>query len=47
MIYGEVDADRKAMVTFAVRGTGDKQSTVRALIDTGFDGYLSLTPAVH
>lgn len=43
MITGIVTAAREAIVRLTVRGPGGQQK-VEAVIDTGFDGWLSLPP---
>jgi len=42
MIHGVVTAAREAVVRITVRGPTGKQRRLNALIDTGFDGWLSL-----
>lgn len=42
MITGLVTADREAIIQLRVRGTGGHQETIEAVIDTGFNGYLTL-----
>ena len=44
MIAGSVTAQREATVNLIVRGPTGKQQEIQGLIDTGFDGSLSLTP---
>lgn len=46
MIEGVVTADREAVVRLAVRGPAGQILEVEAVIDTGFDGWLTLPPAV-
>ena len=45
MIVG-VFNDREARVALVVRGPGDEEQGVAAVIDTGFSGYLTLPSAV-
>jgi clan AA aspartic protease len=45
MITGIVTADREAIVRVLVRGPSGQQQRIKAVIDTGFDGWLSLPPA--
>lgn len=42
MITGFVTVDREAIVTLVVRGPGDGEAEIDAVVDTGFDGWLSL-----
>jgi clan AA aspartic protease len=44
MITGVVTADREAVVRLTVRGPERQELTIEAVIDTGFDGWLSLPP---
>jgi clan AA aspartic protease len=46
MIKGVVTADREAVIRVAVHGSAAKRVIVEAVIDTGFDGWLSLPPNV-
>ena len=46
MISGVVTADREATIQLVVRGPSGTQQQIEAVIDTGFDGWLSLPPAV-
>lgn len=46
MITGVVTADREAIIPLTVRGPADVELAVEAVIDTGFDGYLSLPTAL-
>jgi clan AA aspartic protease len=42
MITGHVTSAREAIIRIAVRGTAAREETVDAIIDTGFDGFLTL-----
>lgn len=42
MITGFVTADREAIIRLTVRGPAGQHQQVEAVIDTGFDGWLSL-----
>lgn len=46
MIEGVVNAAREAIVTLPLRGPLGQAQEVEAVIDTGYDGYLSLPPAM-
>jgi len=46
MITGVVTGDRDAVLTFRVRGPAGNECDITALIDTGFDGMLSLPRAL-
>lgn len=46
MIRGLVNADREAIVRLLVRGPAGQRRRIEAVIDTGFDGWLSLPPAL-
>ena len=41
-ITGVVTADRQAMIRLTVRGPAGQEHEIQAIIDTGFDGWLSL-----
>jgi clan AA aspartic protease len=45
MITGMVTPDREATIGLVVRGPGGKEQAIVALVDTGFDGWLSLSPS--
>jgi clan AA aspartic protease len=42
MITGVVTSDREAVIRLTVRGPRGRQLRIEAIIDTGFDGWLSL-----
>jgi clan AA aspartic protease len=46
MISGVVTDDRQALVRLIVRGPAGKEQEVEAIIDTGFDGWLSLPSSI-
>ncbi len=46
MITGIVTAEREAIIRLAVHGPSGQIEVVEAVIDTGFDGSLSLSPSL-
>lgn len=44
MITGRVSREREATIQLRVLGLGRRSQTIRAVIDTGFDGWLCLPP---
>ena len=46
MITGTVNAYRELIVGVTIPGTAEQEIKVEAVIDTGFDGSLSLPPAL-
>ena len=46
MIEGAVNATYEPVVTLAVHGPSGLTGEVEAVIDTGFNGYLTVTPAL-
>jgi len=46
MINGTVTDIREAVITLTVRGPKGDEETVDVVIDTGFDGWLSLPPSL-
>jgi hypothetical protein len=43
MITGLVTVDREAIIRLAVRGPVEREFGIDAVMDAGFDGWLSLT----
>jgi clan AA aspartic protease len=46
MISGKVVASERAVIPLLVRGTAGIRREIEAVIDTGFDGWLSLSPSL-
>ncbi len=46
MIIGTVSADREGVVRLRVQGTSGQELEIDGVIDTGFNGFLTLPPAV-
>jgi len=46
MITGVVTAYREAIIRLNVRGSNGEEKEIEAVIDTGFDGYLTLPSVV-
>ena len=44
MITGVVAAYRQAIIRLTVRGPQEQEQEIQAVIDTGFDGSLTLPP---
>jgi clan AA aspartic protease len=44
MITGLVTAEREAIIALTVRGFGGQEEPIEAVIDTGFNGFLTLPP---
>lgn len=44
MMIGIVTANRQAVIELTLRGTDGQLNTVEAIIDTGFNGFLTLPP---
>ena len=42
MITGTVSADREAIVSLRLRGSDGREQEIEAIIDTAFDGFLTL-----
>ncbi len=46
MIEGLVNTAHEAVVTLALHGSGGQTRDIKAVIDTGFSGFLTVTPAL-
>ena len=46
MIEGLVNADYEAVVTLSVRGPTGREQEIDAVVDTGFNSFLTLPPAL-
>lgn len=46
MILGNVNSKREAIVQLVVIGTNQQRRSIKAVIDTGFTGSLTLPPAI-
>ena len=46
MIEGVVNANLEAVVTLTLRGEDGQEREIEAVIDTGFNGFLTLPPAL-
>lgn len=46
MIIGIVNSDLEATVRLNVHGAAGKKQRIRAVIDTGYDGWLTLPPTI-
>lgn len=46
MISGSVNAYREASIHLVVRGSRGQEQEIKAVVDTGFTGFLSLPPAL-
>ena len=46
MIEGIVNADYEAVITLALRGQEGQAREIEVVIDTGYNGFLSLPPAL-
>ncbi len=46
MISGTVNANREAVIRFPVRGPSGQEQEIEAVIDTGFNGFLTLSPTI-
>lgn len=46
MIVGTVSTDREGVIRLRVRGTNGQEQEVEGVIDTGFNGFLTLPPAL-
>ena len=45
-MQGSVSADREAVLPLRVRGSDGREELVNAVIDTGFNGFLTLPPSL-
>ncbi len=43
MITGKITANREAIIELEIIGSNQKRENVEAVLDTGFNGYLTLT----
>ena len=46
MIPGVVNGNLEATIRLVVRGSGGQEQEIAAVIDTGFNGFLTLSPAL-
>ncbi len=46
MIIGVVNTHREAVISLKVRGPQGREEELEAVVDTGFNGWLSLPPAL-
>lgn len=46
MITGTVNANREAIISCTVRGPAGQEREIEAVIDTAFNGFLTLPPSV-
>ena len=46
MIEGAVNSDYEAVITLALRGQAGQAREIEVVIDTGYNGFLSLPPAL-
>lgn len=46
MIRGAVNADLEAVIPLSLRGPAGHERTIDAIVDTGFNGFLTLPPAL-
>jgi clan AA aspartic protease len=46
MITGIVTANHEAVIRLSVRGAVGREQEIEAVVDTGFDGWFSLPPAL-
>jgi predicted aspartyl protease len=45
MITGIITPDREAVIRLTVQGPAGQEQKIEAVIDTGFNGWLSLSPS--
>ncbi len=46
MIIGKVNSIKQAVVSLELSGSDGQKEILEAVIDTGYDGYLSVTPSI-
>ena len=46
MIHGVVTASREAVIRIPVHGPDGQEQEIEAILDTGFNGFLTLPPAI-
>lgn len=46
MVTGTVNPDWEARLHLIVRGPGEQEQEIEAVVDTGFNGFLTLPPAL-
>jgi clan AA aspartic protease len=46
MIIGHINAYREAVISLSVEGSGGLRRDINAVVDTGFNGYLTLPAAL-
>ena len=46
MISGVVNSDLEATIRLRIRGAGGQEQEIDVVIDTGFNGFLTLSPAL-
>ena len=46
MITGQVNSTLEGIISLPIHGTQEGTRVIEAIIDTGFAGYLTLTPAI-
>ncbi len=46
MITGTVNSSREAAIRLSIRGSNEREQEIEAVIDTGFNGFITLPPAV-
>jgi predicted aspartyl protease len=46
MMMGNVNSRREAIIQFAVLGENNQRQAIKAVIDTGYTGFLTLPSAI-